>query len=185
MKLPEERAIQIIQSAGMKRGIDRYLDVMERYQSSNNVLQDKEFQRKYKGFYAMGRKSSDFYQTYFSYMNLLRNKELSEITFEEIFEYIKECTRRNEASFSSKMLHTLDNNQPILDRFVLQNLNLYKAYQAKNSNKIAIYKELSYLYNGLLDDNKTILDFFDVQYPIEEKKITKVKKIDFVLWQMR
>ncbi len=181
----DERVVHVIHSEKMKQGVHNYLNLLNLYQISTDVSNDMHFQTKYKGFYSMGRKSKDFYEMYFTYMQLLRNCDISHISFEEIFSYIKSKTNRNEASFSSKLMHTIDNHSPILDRYVLQNLELYRQYLSKNTDKIALFYQMKNIINGMLLNSNDVINKFDHVFPNEATQITKEKKLDFILWQMR
>ena len=179
--ISKEKVIEILDKPEIYSSINKYLEIMFLYKNSENLANDYNFQKKYNHFYRMGRRTKDFYNTYYCYMEKIRDNK--NITFNEIFNYIKSNTNRNEASFSSKLLHTINNDMPILDSIVLKNLNLYNEYKSRKSNKTEIYDKLNSTYKELSYTHKYIVDEFNRKFL--DIKISDIKKIDFVLWQLR
>ncbi len=175
---------EVIRSKEMHAGVEKYLNVMQLYRSSENLSNDSLFRKKYTGFYRMGKKAQLWYDTYFEYMDKLKQNKI--ITFDEIFDYLFEMFNKKESSFSSKLLHTVNNDMPILDKNVLINLGLYKKFLNKNYSKKEIYKEIQIKYNELLQDSKIniILEIFDNEFSDVKDQISKTKKLDFILWKL-
>lgn len=168
----------------IRPGLIKYIDIMNRVNSSN-VSVDKEFQKKFNSFYRIRQRSPEFYDCYY---NLLENSKANIITFEEVITHIYNNVGRVEASFSSKLVATINPDKPVWDTYVLHNLGLKTPYQAdKNrvSKIINLYDEICEWYDEYLlrEETEEVLDLFDKMYP--DVLITNVKKIDFILWQMR
>ena len=103
-----------------RRGISQYLDIMELF-NKVNVAKHRAFQKKYNHFYRVRQRSKDFYLIYFDYMENLKTKRPS---FADVIIYLHSKLGRFEPSFSSKLLATIDPNQPIWDAFILKNINI-------------------------------------------------------------
>jgi hypothetical protein len=165
-------------------GLTKYLNLMDQVHKVD-VSEDNEFQKRYNGFYRMRQRKPIFYKDYFDFMEANKNKG---ITYNEVLNHFYEKFGRIEASFSSKLLATINPNMPVWDEFVLQNLNLKKpTYSDKNrlNKTIDLYSQISKWYDEFLASNESeeMLTLFNKRYP--NTNITNVKKIDLILWQMR
>ncbi|MEG2655504.1 MAG: hypothetical protein RSA29_07390 [Clostridium sp.] len=117
------------------------------------------------------------------------NKD-KEIKFEDTFKYIYKELGRVEASFSSKLVATINPNLPILDSMVLGNIGIsmpgaYKDDDYRIEEIIKIYYIVVEWYEEVLKSNKAkdMIKMFDEKYP--DSNISEIKKIDFILWQIR
>lgn len=165
-------------------GLKKYIDIMNSL-SNTNVSFDKGFQKKFNSFYRIRQRKPDFYDCYY---DLLESSKGKAITFEEVILHMYNQLGRVEASFSSKLVATLNPDKPVWDMYVLQNLGLKAPYQAdKNrlSKIIKLYDDMCDWYTEYLLREETIevLKMFDKMYP--DAHISNVKKIDLILWQMR
>jgi hypothetical protein len=165
-------------------GIKKYLNIMNMV-NKVNVSQSEEFQKAFNGFYRMRQRPPIYYEKFYSFM--ADNKESSP-TFENTLRYIHEELGRVEASFSSKLVATINPDLPIWDAVVLKNLNL-KAPASYRKHRIAgtisLYEDIKSWYKKYLDteEGKMVIELFNGQYP--NIGITNIKKVDFVLWQIR
>jgi hypothetical protein len=167
----------------IEEGLNKYLHIMDRL-NKVDVSRDIKFQKRYKGFYRM-RRNQDYCDIYFSFMEHNKNRD---ITFKKTLEFLHNNTKWLEASFSSKLLATLNPNKPVWDEFVLKNLNLKKPYtysKDRFNKTVNLYYKIENWYKDFLktDDSKEMLQLFNEYYP--DKDITEIKKIDLILWQMR
>ena len=110
-------------------------------------------------------------------------------SFEQIITALFNATGNVEASFSSKMLATIDDSKPIWDQYVLQNLGLEltgKAQEEKLQNAIALYDAILSWYDKYLqtDEAQENIQEFDRWLP-QYSWISSVKKIDCLLWSKR
>lgn len=177
-----ERAKIIIHSIGP--GLKKYKLIMD---SLNNVdvSQDAEFQRSFNGFYRIRQRDKAFYSTYYSLMEKCKNKPME---FRDVLETIYLENQRIEASFSSKLLATINTSMPIWDVFVLENLKLKKPAQYSKTrieDSVKLYNRIVEWYDDITHSfsGKQLIDIFDEEYP--DSNISNVKKIDFILWQIR
>lgn len=170
----------------LRAGLKKYVQIMEcLYQT--DVLKDREFQKLYNHFYRMRQRKPEFYQTYYDYMEKMKNNS-DALTFEDVLFFIQKETGRCEPSFSSKLLATLNPNKPVWDMFVLENLGVKKIYPtAKNREEkiVAAYQQICCWYTDFLngEEAKIILELFDEVFP--NINITNTKKVDLFLWQHR
>jgi len=165
-------------------GLTKYLYIMKII-NETDVSKDLEFQKKFNGFYRIRQRNTEFYTEYYNLMQSYKNKGIS---FDSVLRHFYDVLGRVEASFSSKMVATINPNLPVWDEFVLKNLNLKKpSYGAKDrvNKTIELYKTIVDWYDDFLltDDAKQMLDLFESKYPNTD--ITNIKKIDLILWQMR
>ncbi|MCH6269363.1 hypothetical protein [Neobacillus citreus] len=143
-------------------GIEKYQKIMDLVHQVD-VSRDQEFQKIFNGFYRVRQRTPLFYETFFSFME--RNKE-NPPSFEDTITYIYEQQDRFEASFSSKLVATLNPSMPIWDSVVLKNFGFKQpAYYKKNRMKeaIGIYTELINKYDTILkhDEGQMIIKLFD------------------------
>ena len=106
------------------------------------------------------------------------------LTFEEILTYLYEKTGAVHASFSSKLLATVNPNMPIWDKFVLQNLGLRTPYTYQKDRlqkTVQLYQQICDWYGS--EQAKEKLREFNELFPNVD--ISDVKKIDFILWATR
>ena len=169
-----------------KPDIARYCSIMQQ-SSMVNVAIERDFQKSFTAFYRVRRDIQwrDYYFQLFEEMK----EHAPDISFEEILIRLFQFSGQIEASFSSKMLATIDPNKPIWDSMVLSNLGL----KLKGSNKekrladaIILYDEICAWYRDFMKTNEAIevAEKFDLSFP-EFCHITTIKKIDFVIWALR
>lgn len=172
----------ILAKPKMLIGIERYRFIMEKIRQVD-VSFDEDFQKTYENFYTLGRYPKKFRQDYFAYME--RGKEIKP-SFEEALSYFLKYGTL-EVSFSSKLVHTLDPEQPIWDQNVTDKHFGYKipAYGTKDRDKKVLDRYMRYKKDFLKyvasDDGKAVIRAFDEVFP--ETGFTDLKKVDFVFWQ--
>lgn len=113
----------------------------------------------------------------------------SKPTFGDVLDHLYETTKRYEPSFSSKLVATLNPDKPVWDIHVLRNIN-QKAPAYYSPNKIedakGCYANMEDWYQTFLasDQGTGWIKQFN-ELIIEHDKLTDLKKVDFILWQMR
>lgn len=161
-------------------GLDKYRYIMEQV-SITNVAIDTDFQRTFNGFYVV-RRNESWRKSYYEYFESVKNGKPT-------FKNINECTGNIEPSFSSKMLVTIIPEKPIWDRYVVQNLNMQltgTTKEEKLKNAIMLYADIEKWYADFLETEKgkECISEFDQVLP-DYKGISKIKKIDSILWSIR
>ncbi len=165
-------------------GLDKYKYIMDNL-TKTDVSIDNDFQRNFNSFYVV-RRDANWRKVYYDYME--KNKNNKNITFSEIITYLYKKTGNIEASFSSKLLATINPNMPIWDQYILKNLNKELNGNTKEErlhNAIKLYDEIVEWFNVFLNEptaKKYIAAFDKV---ITTYKMTDIKKIDYILWSIR
>lgn len=118
----------------------------------------------------------------------MEKNKVNSPSFEETIRYIHKELGRFEASFSSKLVATINPSLPIWDSIVLKNSGKKPpAYNKKNRMEeiILLYDAIKNEYEKILEEEKgkKIIELFDNEYP--NSGITDIKKVDFVFWQIR
>ncbi|MBR7069574.1 MAG: molybdenum cofactor biosynthesis protein MoaE [Oxalobacter sp.] len=168
------------------KDIECYFNIIKTIDSTN-VTTNLEFQRKFNHFYRV-RRNKEWRDIFYSLMEKCKSNK--NITFEYIIKEFYDKTQRVEASFSSKILASLNPSMPIFDSIVLKKLNI-KSKILKNaddrmSQRISQYNCIVDFYKGFLTTEKAgkYISKFDAEFP-EFKSIINTKKIDFLLWGSR
>jgi hypothetical protein len=179
----DKKIIEAIDKA--KKGIAQYIEIMDLVHKVD-VSKDISFQKKYNSFYRIRQRSEDWYRAYYS---LMQRSKKTKPTFGQILDKLNSVLGRYEPSFSSKLVATLNPNKPIWDIHILANTkHRAPAYSSKDKITKAkkAYGSIEKWYRGFMKTKKgkTFIRIFDEKIP-EHKKITDLKKIDFILWQMR
>ncbi len=143
------------------------------------------FQRAFNGYYRV-RRNEEWRRHYYELLGKARREHYS---FDEIITSLYRMSGNVEASFSSKLLHTIDATKPIWDQYVLQNLGLVltgKTQEEKLKNAIVLYKQIEKWYEDYLktQEAQENIAVFDQMLP-EYTWVSDVKKIDCLLWSKR
>jgi hypothetical protein len=131
------------------------------------------------------RRSFEWQREFFA---LMEKSKGGDVAFSEALRTIHRSTGRIEASFTSKLVATLDASKPVLDKFVLGHFRLRLpawSLADREDATIEVYDRLRLEYDRLTasPEGLKIRDMFDEMYP--DAQITDIKKIDLVLWQIR
>jgi len=144
------------------------------------------FQKTYNGFFQVRRCREKWLPKHYEYLE--KNKTNSSITFSEILKALSSMGKGVEASFASKMLSIINPEMPVLDSKVLDKLSL-KLPKRDSSTRfeeiLVVYEKICAWYKDFFKrpESKAWIDLFDKHYP--NSGINPVKKVDFVLWQMK
>lgn len=150
-----------------------------------DVSRSPEFQRKFNAFYRV-RRNTEWRESYY---RLFERAKAERYSFADIIGAMFEETGNVEASFSSKMLATIDETKPIWDQYVLKNLGLElkgKTPQERVKHAVELYGRIECWYAEYLltEEAKENLTAFDRILP-SYAWISAVKKIDCLLWGWR
>lgn len=167
----------------IQEGLRKYCWIQANFQKCD-VSKDYGFQTRFNDFYKV-RRGTEWRSCYY---RLMQNAKQDGITFSKALHALADQTSRIEASFTSKLVATLDPIKPIIDRFVLGNFGLrLPSHNAPNreSKTVDIYNQLCSSYETLMSScsGRMICHKFEQQYPLAD--ITNLKKIDLILWQIR
>jgi len=202
--ISEERIINALKDRA--KGISTYIELMKIIEKEKEL--PDEFKEEFKKFYGMKRCkfSDEFYDKYFEYLDKNRkmnNPNYKEIEFSEVIDDIwkTKTSKRVEASFSSKLLASINNEKPVWDSNVFSRLKMTRTASIKDKDKqikktISKYKDLENEINSEFFGTKKTnngdkcIHIFDKFFneTFEEKTdlkyITPMKKIDLILWSL-
>ena len=176
---------------GKKTPVEKYLDTIN---NCDNI--DKIYQRNYKSFYKLTPRSVSNEAWLKQYFGIITSEKENHkrVDIEDVCNIIsvlskipsdkERRTKKNHYSFSTKLLHTINQDYPIYDSKVV------KFYFDKNSSQMdrdrfkAIYNDIVKEYTRIEKHPKLKKIFDDIFKKIDNsEKISFVKKIDFVIWQ--
>jgi hypothetical protein len=171
----------------LERAVEKYLRIQTFLQDNPNrlLVDSQDFTKLFNGYYRIGRKSSEWYQHYYRIFDECRS---GDPIFSDILKTMYRATGTYEASFCSKMVASLDPDKPVIDSIVLNHLGMQlpKTYQDNRHQRICnIYDEIALIYDQYLstDMGKYLIYNFRSKYP--SANLTKVKMLDFVIWNNR
>lgn len=168
-----------------RKGVAQYLAIMDMFPVVD-VSVDRAFQRQFNFFYRIRQRPESWYSEYY---RLMENRKSVPMHFEEVLVHLFNVLGRYEPSFSSKLAATLDPNEPVWDKYVIQNTGQKAPYYASQNKIVKAKKVFKYIrewYNLKLQspDGKMMVAIFNDMIE-EHDRITNIKKIDFILWQTR
>jgi len=167
----------------LKNGLGRYVWLQDHI-GLCDVSTNEHFQRRFNGFYRVRR--GLLWRT--AYYGLMESAKATGIDFPDALKEIYRRTGRIEASFSSKLVATVDQSKPVIDRFVLANFELRLprwGLLERESETIDVYRKLCAAYGDFIEGpiGTMMRQRFEREYP--NSGISELKKIDLVLWQIR
>ncbi|MGB9707895.1 MAG: hypothetical protein ACPLXC_01015 [Candidatus Pacearchaeota archaeon] len=171
-----------------KKFFNDYNCILTEFKTGNVVNNDK-FKKVYRKFYVLnrgglGEKLID------RYFELLQRGETD---IKKVLIELSKIPRLNGKpvvllSFASKLIHTVDNNQPIYDSRVAKIFNIKLDYNIRDINeriddRVAVYNLLKKKFNKIFasQEIKEIIKDFKERLGVE---IGDVKMLDFILWQL-
>ena len=165
-------------------GFDKYKQIMKTVWETD-VSSDPDFQRTFNAFYRV-RRNAEWRKAYYDLFEAIK---LDQPSFEHIIRTMYDATGNIEASFSSKMLATVNPNMPIWDRYVVQNLCLDLKGKTKESQldcAVGLYEHMVAWYTDFIrtENGRDCIAEFDKTLP-GYTWMSDVKKIDFYLWSIR
>ena len=169
-------------------GLGKYLCIQALVEQASDLTQDPIFQKKYNGFYRV-RRNEEWRRHYFKILESQRHKKKGEgLGFLDVLKSIHRRTGKVEASFASKLTASVDTSLPVIDSIVLKNIGA-RLPATKTGDRLSMivtmYDDVAKCYEDYLrtEIGKFLVKEFIKQYP--HARISKVKMIDFVLWQTR
>jgi hypothetical protein len=150
-----------------------------------DVSQDREFQRRFNGFYRV-RRNTAWQGRFYS---LLEEQKTRRAPFSEVLRTLHAATGRIEVSFASKLTATTEPDQPVIDAIVLTNLGLRLKTTGTAWSRLmaaaALHELIASTYAEFLagPEGRRLQERFRIAYPARD--ITPIKMLDLVLWQTR
>lgn len=172
----------------VSEGLARYLRIQAAISNDPKVAMGRDFQRTFNGFYKV-RRNQAWQKIYYGLLAAELGKlKKAQSSFAEILAHFHKRTSRVEASFASKLVATVDPDQPVLDKIVLSNIGCHLPYPGRKNRLetiVLLHRKIAECYRAYLktSDGKYLVANFKKWYP--KADITDVKMLDFVLWQTR
>ena len=164
-------------------------DYLQRSLRACDVATSSEYQRAFNGYYRMRQRPQTWCDLFFSILE--REKRSNAVAFRWVLEEIFRESGRLEASFSSKLVATIDANSPVWDQHVLGNLGLKAPSWSRDTERrlqrcVELYSSIrSWSSRAIqLDGFGEWRSRFDCQFP-RFRHFTDIKKLDLLLWQSR
>lgn len=183
MKLCAEKIIR--NSLTQSLGLDKY-DYLLENKNKITISSTEHYARVFNSYFKV-RKSYAWQNSFFEIFE--NNKNNLEITFNDLLEEVYLRVRTFEASYVSKMLHLINPEKPIWDKYVLNYYGL-KSPHGKDNERIEkitkVYQQLEKKTQKELNKDliQKQIDVFDQWLP-EFKHISRVKKLDTLIWKNR
>ncbi len=167
----------------IKPGLEKY-QWLQSALSNTIVSSNREFQKRFNHFYRI-RRNSEWQKHYYKLLQKHKDKAPS---FKFILQELQKRTGYVEASFSSKLVATIDSEKPVIDKFVLENANLVLPYPKARDRIDQIvqrYIDLEKIYENFLKtpSGESLVSMFKAKFP--DAGITDIKMADLVFWQTR
>lgn len=195
-KWVNDNSIKIIKMIPQK-GVDSYLSIGEHF-LKGDVRNNKAFQSEFKSFYGLNiaHLTKQFDDSYFHKFDKHRGQIITVETINLLLAEwynIPNSKQLNTVQFSfmSKLVHTIDNDRVIYDKWVrilfeLKNVSTIGglSFQEKIDIYYNQYLQLQNAYKVLLDSGEldSIVIKFEKYFP-QAIGISKVKKLDFIFWK--
>lgn len=166
-----------------QKDMEHYAAIIEKAHIID-VSCDADFQREFNYFYRV-RRDEAWRKSFYTLFEACKKREA--LSFSYILRELHRLTGRVEASFSSKLLATLNVQMPIWDSIVLAKLGIkprtYRNHEKRLEETAACYEQIVYWYRGFLQSKGAgaVLDAFDCVFPMCAD-FSDVKKIDFLIW---
>jgi hypothetical protein len=165
-------------------GLTQYLWLQSQVATHSRFSEDVEFRKRFNRFYRVRRAA--VWQN--SFYRLMARTNREQLHFQAVLDLLREATGRLEASFTSKLIATLQPSKPVIDSVVMRNLGL-RLPVPTTSDRVAkiceLHQRLELMFAAYLrtDEGIYLVKAFTRMYP--NAKITDEKKLDLVLWQTR
>ncbi|MDP2668486.1 MAG: hypothetical protein Q8P07_01480 [bacterium] len=169
--------------------IDVYLWLRNEFKKGN-ILENTVFQFVFRSYYlldsaGLGEKVKK------RYFELLADKQTDlEKVLVELYQ-IETLRKRKtiQFSFATKLLHTIDNNNPIFDskvaRVIHRNVS-GTTRDARVASCIEIYTYMKRLYPDLIKEEriKKVIEKFRTKFNVTSDKMPDIKILDFLIWSL-
>lgn len=165
------------------RGLEKY-SWLQTQLPERDVSIDREFQRRFAGFYRV-RRGSEWRRIYF---DILQTHKSTGLTFSTALHQLARETGQVEASFASKLVASINPDEPVIDSVVLHNVGLQLPPPSavdRLDRIVRVHAQLARWYKTQLGSSAgaALVRLFRECYP--NAAITDTKALDLVLWQIR
>ncbi len=177
--------------------LDSYRFIQQEFINSDVSFNDK-FQRSFMSFYMLNRArlTKEFRKAYFGIMQEKRNcnfldpNDIKHIIL-RLYK-IKNAKGLNcvHFSFTTKLVHTINNNLPIYDSRIKDFFGFRTPYNYLDIDRrvaeyLRQYEIIKVVYDNIIENNllKNIINKFNKTFP--DFEISNVKILDFIIWSIK
>jgi hypothetical protein len=153
-----------------------------------DVTVDARYKMAFSGFYKL-RRNDEWRNHYFALLE--REKHNLEIDASDVLESLYELTGQVEASFATKLVATINPNEPVYDKHVRDHLKLkVLSWGHPPDRRIqhfrSVFQQLRERIRELRHEPRVreMVVMFDEAFP-QYAHFTETKKVDLLLWQLR
>lgn len=159
----------------------------------NNVdkIESKKFQTTFNYFFKV-RRNKEWRRIYYELFQEVyqdSSKQTFEYILTEIYKRTKVIKNNNgyiEASFASKMLHSVNPDKPIWDQYVLSYFDIVDVKKGDRIQEcINNYKKIEEEYERLLNNEKVLELISRFRKIVTNYRLADMKIIDFMIWSNR
>ena len=165
-------------------GLSDYEKIMELAQKID-VSVDIEFQKLFNKYYQVNPKSKEWLSNFYK---LFQKAKANNYDFETVLNMFYKKMKRVELSFCSKMIHTINPKNPVVDQYILWKMgfNPKESLRGKPERAIIIYNDICKQYDTHMSDEAVVdvLKKFDNDFS-DYTAIENIKKLDFIFWSDR
>jgi hypothetical protein len=149
---------------------------------------DHDYQRAFKGYYRMGRRSAAFYDAFFAILHDCASAPESQErpTLEEVLKSLHDKTKQKHLSFGSKLLATVDDSAIIFDRNVASYFGVSSMALPSDGWIEEALRRYNEIRRGILfftneAEWPAIRDLFDKSIP-DAQHLPDARKADLIIW---
>lgn len=185
----ENNSVAIIANI-QHESIDVYEYIQEQFESSN-VVDNHLFQFVYRSFYRIDNAglTTEFKKEYFKILEATRGDK--DVCFQDVVRRLYEIPNTKQQntvqfSFVTKMLHTINNENPIYDSEIARIFNFKTISVPDYSKKIDIYSHrydlIKSIYYKII--NNHLLENIHLEFDSKfgHNNLKSMKKLDFIFW---
>ena len=188
--------------SNLGKGVEAYSSIMGYLVPGGKGPLDTDFQKLCNAFFQI-RMPEEWRIQFYDLLNGYWNKGIKpdfKTVFDDLYnrtsnpgtkstdnEYALKC------SFTSKMVHMLNPDCPIWDSKVMGKLSSFCGKYSTSWDDETKLKQAPLVYKGLIDwyriylsttNAEDVIEEFDKHFSTYDAKITRTKKIDFMLWKL-
>ena len=173
-----ETAGKIIENID-RESVDVYLFIQSEF-NKGDISTNYPFQFVFRLFYGMEGVglTKEFKKRYFELLNT------RETDLRKILMGFMQSQKKVQLSFATKLLHTVDNNQPLYDGNVRIALGLKQPKAGDIESYVSTYEKLKEYTSKLLSEDMNIVKEFRNHFKVGIEKISDCKVMDFILWSL-
>lgn len=163
--------------------IDKYERIINNLHKMDISTKDNQFKDDFNSYY-MVRRDPTWQEKYYTYFQNIKDKDKDSLSFSKILQDIS-FDDKVESSFASKMLATIDQDKPIIDKNILNYFKLKidgSTKEERIDKAIKVYDTIEKEYKKLLRNDEINSTIDKLKKLIDKNDISETKILDYILW---